>query len=116
MPRFLAFIFLPLVLAAQTPVTVQNNGPIGSRLDILILGDGYPSAQLPQFAADVTSTLNTFFNQDPWKTYRKLVNVHRLDVASAQSGASHSENGVTVNNAYGSAYNCAGILRLICVD
>lgn len=112
----LALLTFSAVALGQTPVTVQNNGPIATRIDILILGDGYTSAELGKFSNDVQSTVTTFFAQDPWKSYAKFVNVHRLDIVSAQSGASHPENSVTVNNALGSSYNCSGIQRLICAD
>ena len=57
--KLLLALAVPVLLMAQTPVTIQNNGPITSRVDILILGDGYTSAQLPQFAADVNTTLGS---------------------------------------------------------
>lgn len=110
-----------LVLAAAVvfaePVTVlQQSGSSTNRLDLVVLGDGYTAAELGKYANDVNTFLSSVFLQQPWAEYRPLMNVYRVDVTSAESGASHPENNVTKTTALGAAYNCAGIQRLICVD
>ena len=42
--------------------------------------------------------------------------MHRIDVASAQSGADHPLTSTYVDTAFDATYSCAGIQRLICVS
>jgi hypothetical protein len=119
--QFAALLSLVLVLAhaaaAQTIQfeTIVSNGASQNRIDVAVLGDGYTAAQLPKFKADTLSFAQKFFEQEPFKEYQRYFNVHRVDVISNQSGANHPEIGVSVDNALGAAYHCAGIQRLICV-
>lgn len=114
MRRILLLLLLAVGCVAQTPVTLETNGAPASRLDLLILGDGYTAAQQTKFATDVQSLTEKFFSQEPLKSYRKLFNVARVDLVSNLSGASHT--GASMDTALGAFYNCSGIQRLICVD
>jgi IgA Peptidase M64 len=105
---------IPAVAAPVT--TVQHSGDSANRLDLAILGDGYTAAEMSMYAADVMNLLGPFFGQTPNAQYRTYMNVHRIDVISAQSGADHPESGVFVTTALDATYNCAGIQRLICVN
>ena len=110
-----------LLLAASTaraePVhDVWQNGDPANRVDIAILGDGYTAADLAKYAADVDALLTRFFAEEPFHTYRRYFNVHRIDVVSAESGSDHPASNVYRNTALGSSFDCAGITRLICVD
>jgi hypothetical protein len=101
------------------PVTViRNNGSSANRVDLVILGDGYTSAELGKYAADVEQAAQGFFAQEPFKEYQKYFNVLRVDVTSAQSGADHPEDTppISRNTAFDATYNCSGIERLICIN
>lgn len=80
----------------QGPVTSQkivDNGSPESRINIVVVGEGYTAAELPQFrtlAASVMSVTDPgigFFAEEPFKEYKRYFNVYRVDVASLQSGA-----------------------------
>ena len=66
---------------------IVNNGPPTARWNLVIMGDGYQSAQLGQFANDVQSFVNILFATPPFDTLRRAVNVYRVDVSSTDSGA-----------------------------
>jgi hypothetical protein len=103
--------------AAAEPVqTVVDNGDPANRVDIVILGDGYTAAELPKYQSDVQQFVGHMFEQEPLHEYQRFFNVHRIDVASAESGSDHPETGTFRNTAFDSAYNCAGIQRLICAN
>jgi IgA Peptidase M64 len=113
------FLLLSLSVASAEPVTlVRNNGDPANRVDIVILGDGYTASELGKYATDVETFVNRLFAQEPWKEYQRYFNVHRVDVASAESGADHPERTPPVfkDTALNATYDCAGIQRLICVD
>ena len=103
--------------AVAEPVeTIINNGDPANRVDIAILGDGYTAAELSKYQTDVQQFMQAFFEDEPFREYQRYFNVHRIDVVSAESGSDHPELGTSRNTAFDSAYNCAGIQRLICAN
>src|SRR5690242_9949014 len=82
-----------LTQASADPVTViRDNGDPANRVNMVIVGDGYIDTEMSKFAADAESAVEGFFAQDPFKEYRRYFNVYRVDVVSAQSGATHPES------------------------
>ncbi len=103
--------------AEAEPVhAVRQNGNSANRVDIVIMGDGYTAAGLQQYGVDVEALTTALFSQEPFRTYQRYFNVHRIDVVSAQSGSDHPASGVWRETTLQSTYDCAGITRLICVD
>src|SRR6476661_2799951 len=98
--------------------TIRNNGDPANRVNMVILGDGYTSAELAKYAMDAENAVAGFFAQEPFKEYQRYFNVFRIDVTSAESGADHPEAipPISKNTAFDAAYNCDNIERLICVD
>lgn len=98
--------------------TVLNNGSPANRVDIAVLGDGYTTAQIPQYRTDVQQFIQQVFAQEPHKEYQRYFNVHRIDVTSNQSGSDHPERmpPVFVDTALDGTFNCNNIQRLTCVD
>jgi IgA Peptidase M64 len=114
MSRLILLVLVVADLAAAEPVTtIRNNGDPANRVDIVVLGDGYTAAQLPQYAAQVNKFISGLFAQEPFRQYQRYFNVHRVDVTSNQSGAGRD---VPQDTALGAFYNCSGIQRLVCVD
>jgi hypothetical protein len=103
--------------SGEPVTTIRNNGSSANRVDLVILGDGYTSAELGKYATDAEQAVQGFFAQEPFKEYQKYFNVHRVDVTSAESGADHPENTppTSKNTAFDATYNCGNIERLICV-
>ena len=101
---------------AEPVRTVRLNGDPSNRIDVAFLGDGYRSDELAKYAADVDAIAAALFQQEPFRSYRSYFNIHRVDVVSAQSGSDHPASGIFRDTALGSAYDCASITRLICVD
>src|SRR5689334_6002111 len=65
--------------------TIRNNGDPANRVNMVILGDGYTSAELGKYAADAENAVTGFFAQEPFKEYQRYFNVFRVDVVSAES-------------------------------
>jgi hypothetical protein len=112
----LAVLALARAAAAEPVETIVNNGDPANRVDIVILGDGYTAAEMPKYRSDIQQFVQLVFEQEPLKEYQRFFNVHRIDVESAQSGSDHPERNSFRNTAFDSAYNCAGIQRLICAN
>ena len=72
-------------IPAVTPL-VQSGDP-GNRLDLLVLGEGYTSAQRSQFDTAAANLMNGFFDTTPLQEYRNYINVSTLFVPSNEPGA-----------------------------
>lgn len=81
---------LPLAdQVAALSVHRTRAGSPANRVDILVLGDGYTSAEQQTFDAQVASLRSTFFGVSPYLEYESFVNWTTGFVASSQSGADH---------------------------
>jgi hypothetical protein len=66
--------------------TVLENGPAATKLDLLVLGEGYAGKDLPKFHADVKRLVDILFTYEPFKSRRADFNVRALDLPSAETG------------------------------
>lgn len=83
---------LPLAGIAPTKVervAASAAAYSGNRVDILVLGDGYTSAQQATFNTHVAALKTAIFAVSPYKDYESYVNWQSGFVASTQSGADH---------------------------
>jgi len=88
-----------------------------NRVDLVVVGDGYQSAELPTYASQVAAIEGSFFNKEPYLTYEPVFLVHRVDVVSVDSGVDNDPvQGVSRNTAMNMGFWCNGIERLLCVD
>jgi hypothetical protein len=102
--------------------TVVDNGPNSLRWNMVILGDGYRSLELAKYAIDVENFINTIKNTKPFDDLWNAINVHRVDIASIESGADDplacGGTGATPKTYFDATF-CArgsGIRRLLTVD
>jgi hypothetical protein len=80
----------PLRAFAQPSMqTILSNGSISNRLNIVVLSEGYTSAQLPLFLVDATNAVNALLSHPPYQEYRNYVNAFAISVASNESGSDH---------------------------
>lgn len=113
----LALLWLLSGTAAAEPVVpIRRSGPDENRVNIAILGDGYAQGDQVKYSSDVDRLVQAMFEQAPYQRYAPYFNVNRVDVVSAESGASHPASGVRRNTALGATFDCAGIQRLVCVN
>jgi hypothetical protein len=94
-----------------------DNGPDNLRWNLVIMGDGYQSGQLAQFASDVQSFVDTLFATAPFDALRRAINVHRVDVSSTDSGADDPTacggTGAAPRTYFDGSFCNAGIKRLL---
>jgi hypothetical protein len=89
---FILFCLLSLCAKSQTVAgvdTLWKSGPISKRINLVFMGDGYTSAQIPLFLSDVTSTYTYLLNTSPFNNYKNYFNVFAIKCESPQSGVSH---------------------------
>ncbi|WP_406210243.1 M64 family metallopeptidase [Kitasatospora sp. NBC_01560] len=96
---------------------IVNNGSTDSKLDVVMIGDGYTTAEQAKFRKDAAAKWKDISAVEPYATYRKLFNVWAVEAVSAQSGVSGDPKQDTVRKtALGSHFWCNSIERLLCVD
>ncbi|GGU95007.1 peptidase [Actinomadura cremea] len=69
-------------------VPVQVTGDPSERFNLVILGDGYTEADMPEFRAHVAEHLNDLWTIEPFKSYRSYFNVYTVETPSPDSGVS----------------------------
>ncbi|MER6915143.1 M64 family metallopeptidase [Streptomyces sp. NPDC000594] len=100
-----------------TVTKLVDNGSTADRLDIVVVGDGYTTAELGDFRADAQEKWAELTAVEPYTTYRNLFNVWTVDAVSNESGVSGDPDKATVRDtALGTYFWCADIERLLCVD
>lgn len=94
-----------------------DNGATDDRLDIVVVGDGYTAAELPQFHTDAKEIWAQTAAVEPYTTYEGMFNIWAVDAVSNESGVSGDPDRATVRDtAVGSYFWCGDIERLLCVD
>ncbi|MFA5863959.1 MAG: M64 family metallopeptidase [Phycisphaerae bacterium] len=94
--------------------TVQNNGPVLNRVNMVFLGDGYTQQELEStYREHIQTALKHFFQdgQDPYPRYRNFFNVHQVNVVSSESGVDVPPQGIYRNTALDASYYYDGVNR-----
>lgn len=84
---------------------VMENGPPSEKVDLLVLGDGYTSAELESYHADVRKVIEALFSFSPFAERRSDFNVWAVDVASERSGVTRPRGGFWNATPLGLSYN-----------
>lgn len=90
---FTLLIFLTGALSAKTQVlqvdTIQLQGSVNKYINLVVLGDGYTSAEQSKFRADADTLIKYLLDEAPWKNYKSYFNAFAIHVVSSQSGTKH---------------------------
>ena len=81
------------------------NGPAATKVDLLVIGEGYTAREMAKFHADVKRLLPALFEQEPFKGRRADFNVRALDLPSAESGIHRPNAGVFRRTPLSTEYN-----------
>jgi len=86
-------------------VTLWESGPAATKVDLLLLGDGYTEAEMPKFLADAKRLADTMFTVEPYKSRRSDFNVRAMAVPAAESGINNPRTNTPRRTALGTSYN-----------
>jgi hypothetical protein len=86
-------------------LTIQKMGEPETKVDLLILGDGYTEAERSKFEADAKRATEILFSRSPFKEHRKDFNVWGLCPPSHESGISRPSTGVYRHSPLGTSYD-----------
>ncbi|MFI8083118.1 M64 family metallopeptidase [Kitasatospora sp. NPDC086009] len=100
-----------------TVTPLVSNGSTDSKLDVVVIGDGYTAAEQQKFLADAATKWQEITGVEPYTTYRSLFNVWAVQAVSTESGITGDPDRATVRQtALGSYFWCEDVERLLCVD
>jgi hypothetical protein len=74
--------------------TVFEHGPAAEKVDLLVISEGYTTAEMPKFHRDVQRLLGALFAEEPFKSRRRDFNVRALDLPSPVTGINRPNAGV----------------------
>ncbi len=94
-------------------LALQKSGDPATKVDLLILGDGYTASQLPKFEKDARRLVEILFSTSPFKEHRSDFNVWALCPPSPESGISRPSTGVHHRTPAGATYDAFGSERYI---
>ena len=100
-------------VAPAPVITIQKNGAPETKVDFLILGDGYTAAEAKKFEADARRLTEVLFSTSPFKENRKSFNVWALAPPAAESGISRPSTGVYRDSPLGATYDAFGSERYV---
>ncbi len=92
---------------------IASNGPPATKVDLLILGDGYTAAERDRFRADVDHAVTAIFSVEPYRSHRTDFNIRAIFTAASQSGISRPRAGVWRSSPLGLSYNAFDSERYI---
>jgi hypothetical protein len=99
---------------------IVDNGPATRRWNVLVLSDGYRSAEMAQFAIDAQHFATTLLSTTPFDRLQAAINIYRVDVTSTDSGAADPAacggTGASPRTYFDASFCNNGIRRLLQVN
>src|SRR2546423_9572727 len=92
-------------------IPIQKMGDPATKVDLLLLGDGYTVREIPKFIADARRLIAVLFSTSPFKEHRSDFNVWGLCPPASQSGISRPSTGIYRDSL--STYDAFGSERYI---
>jgi hypothetical protein len=94
-------------------LTLQKSGEPATKVDLLILGDGYTAAERGKFEKDARRLVDILFAASPFREHRNDFNVWGLCPAAQESGISRPSAGEYRRSRLGAAYDTFDTERYI---
>lgn len=99
---------------APVPVIpIVRNGEPSDKVELLILGDGYTTAQMDKFDADARRLIAHLFTVSPFRERAADFNVWAMAMPTAQAGVSRPSTGIHHASALGARYDIFGSERYV---
>lgn len=92
---------------------LQRMGDSAGKVDLLVLGDGYTTAERDKFQEDARRFMELLFATSPFREHRADFNVWGLCPAAEESGISRPSSGIYRRSPVGTSYDTFGTERYI---
>jgi hypothetical protein len=93
------------VAPAGRVITFQEHGPPATKVDLLLIAEGYTEADAPKFEADARRLLEALFREEPFRSRRTDFNVRGLFIAAAERGGHRARADVHRRSVTRTEYN-----------
>ncbi len=101
----------------QTPpapvIAIQKMGDPATKVDFLILGDGYTAGEARKFEDDARRMTKALFETSPFKEHRNDFNVWAISPPAGESGISRPSTGIYHDSPLGATYDAFGSERYV---
>lgn len=94
-------------------LAIRDHGDPATKVDLLILGDGYTAAELGKFEDDARRLSDHLFSVSPFRERAADFNVWALTVPTQQSGISRPSTGTHRDSALNTRYDIFGSERYV---
>ncbi len=98
---------------ADQVVAILDNGDPATKVDLLILGDGYTADEQDKFIARARELTDILFETSPFKERKHDFNVWALAPASAESGVSRPSTNTYRDTPLGTTYDAFRSVRYV---
>ena len=92
---------------------LQKMGDPASKVDLLVLGDGYAAAERPKFEQDARRFMESLFAASPFREHQRDFNVWGLCPPAEESGVSRPSSGIYRRSPVGASYDTFGTERYV---
>jgi hypothetical protein len=92
---------------------LQKMGDPATKVDLLVLGDGYTAAERGKFQRDARRFMEALFSTSPFREHQKDFNVWGLCPAAEESGVSRPSSGTYRRSPVGASYDTFGTERYV---
>jgi hypothetical protein len=94
-------------------LTIQKMGEPATKVDLLVLGDGYTAAERPKFEKDAQRFAEMLFAISPFREHRREFNIWGLCPPAEESGISRPSAGIHRHNPLGTTYDAFDTERYV---
>ncbi|MGW4896260.1 M64 family metallopeptidase, partial [Kitasatospora sp. NPDC004240] len=102
---------------AAPTVDIRRTGDPANRITLVLLGDGYTSAEQDLFHEQADRAWRSLMEIEPFRSYQGFFNIRRVEVVSPVSGIAETESrGRNPATPLGMHFWCEGTARLLCAD
>ncbi len=99
--------------SAAPLIPIQRMGDPATKVDVLLIGDGYTARELRKFEADARRMVKVLFSTSPFKEYRRKFNVWGLCPPALETGISRPSTGIYRDSPVRATYDAFGSERYI---
>jgi hypothetical protein len=92
---------------------IFENGPPATKVDLLVLADGYAVGDEAKFRADVERLSAVLFDTEPFRSRRKDFNLRALFLPAAEAGISNPRKGIWRDSPLGCSFNAFDVDRYV---
>jgi len=92
------------------------SGDPHTKVDVVILGDGYSANEQKKFEKDLKRFTNVFLNQEPYKAHKNKFNIYGVFKASEESGIDEPGANIYKNTTLGTTFYSLGSERYVLTE